>query len=98
GMRIRSTENESTQDIDLQGVYIAIGQQPNTQCFDGQLNLKDGQLKIRSGSDGNANQTSIEGEFASGDVADNVHGQAITSADAGCMAALDAEKYLDNLG
>lgn len=98
GMRIRSTENDSTQDIDLQGVFIAIGHQPNTQIFEGQLDMKDGYLKIRSGSEGNATQTSIEGVFAAGDVADHVYRQAITSAGAGCMAALDAEKYLDNLG
>jgi thioredoxin reductase (NADPH) len=98
GMRIRSTDNDSTQDIDLQGVFIAIGHQPNTQIFEGQLDMKDGYLKIRSGSEGNATQTSIEGVFAAGDVADHVYRQAITSAGAGCMAALDAEKYLDNLG
>ena len=98
GMRIRSTENDSTQDIDLQGVFIAIGHQPNTQIFEGQLDMKDGYLKIRSGSEGNATQTSIKGVFAAGDVADHVYRQAITSAGAGCMAALDAEKYLDNLG
>ncbi|MCB1837274.1 MAG: thioredoxin-disulfide reductase [Alcanivoracaceae bacterium] len=98
GMRIRSTENDSTQELDLQGVFIAIGHQPNTQIFEGQLDMKDGYLKIRSGSEGNATQTSIEGVFAAGDVADHVYRQAITSAGAGCMAALDAEKYLDNLG
>ena len=98
GMRIRSTENDSTQELDLQGVFIAIGHQPNTQIFEGQLDMKDGYLTIRSGSEGNATQTSIEGVFAAGDVADHVYRQAITSAGAGCMAALDAEKYLDNLG
>lgn len=98
GMRIRSTENDSTQELDLQGVFIAIGHQPNTQIFAGQLDMKDGYLKIRSGTEGNATQTSIEGVFAAGDVADHVYRQAITSAGAGCMAALDAEKYLDNLG
>ena len=98
GMRIRSTENDSTQELDLQGVFIAIGHQPNTQIFEGQLDMKDGYLKIRSGTEGNATQTSIEGVFAAGDVADHVYRQAITSAGAGCMAALDAEKYLDNLG
>src|SRR5690606_25170662 len=78
GMRIRSTDNDSTQDIDLQGVFIAIGHQPNTQIFEGQLDMKDGYLKIRSGSEGNATQTSIEGVFAAGDVADHVYRQAIT--------------------
>lgn len=97
GMRIRSTEDDSTQELDLQGVFIAIGHQPNTQIFEGQLDMKDGYLKIRSGTEGNATQTSIEGVFAAGDVADHVYRQAITSAGAGCMAALDAEKYLDNL-
>jgi len=97
GMRVRSTLDDSTTDIDLQGVFIAIGHQPNTQIFEGQLAMKDGYLKIQSGTEGNATQTSVEGVFAAGDVADHVYRQAITSAGAGCMAALDAEKYLDNL-
>ncbi len=97
GMRVRSTVDDSTTEVDLQGVFIAIGHQPNTQIFEGQLDMKDGYLKIQSGSEGNATQTSIKGVFAAGDVADHVYRQAITSAGAGCMAALDAEKYLDNL-
>lgn len=98
GMRVRSTKDkDSTQDIELTGVFIAIGHQPNTQIFEGQLTMKDGYLKIHGGSEGNATQTSIEGVFAAGDVADHIYRQAITSAGAGCMAALDAEKYLDDL-
>tara|TARA_Y100001972_G_scaffold125221_1_gene175983 strand:- start:189 stop:1130 length:942 start_codon:yes stop_codon:yes gene_type:complete len=97
GIRVKSTKDASTQEIDVQGVFIAIGHQPNTGVFEGQLDMKDGYLKIRSGSEGNATATSIAGVFAAGDVADHVYRQAITSAGAGCMAALDAEKYLDNL-
>ncbi|MDF1780368.1 MAG: thioredoxin-disulfide reductase [Alcanivoracaceae bacterium] len=97
GMRVRSTVDDSTQELELQGVFIAIGHQPNTQIFEGQLDMKDGYLKIHGGSEGNATQTSVKGIFAAGDVADHVYRQAITSAGAGCMAALDAEKYLDNL-
>ena len=97
GMRVRSTKDESTQELELQGVFIAIGHQPNTQLFEGQLEMKDGYLIIKGGLDGNATRTSVEGVFAAGDVADHVYRQAITSAGAGCMAALDAEKYLDNL-
>ena len=95
GMRIRSTTDDSTSDIELQGVFIAIGHQPNTGIFEGQLEMHDGYLMIQSGTSGNATQTSIPGVFAAGDVADHVYRQAITSAGAGCMAALDAEKYLD---
>lgn len=97
GIRVKSTKGDSTREIDVQGVFIAIGHQPNTGVFEGQLDMKDGYLKIRSGSEGNATATSIAGVFAAGDVADHVYRQAITSAGAGCMAALDAEKYLDNL-
>ncbi|MFN3713227.1 MAG: thioredoxin-disulfide reductase [Alcanivoracaceae bacterium] len=97
GVRIRSTENDSTQELDVQGVFVAIGHQPNTAIFEGQLEMKDGYLKVRSGTEGNATATNISGVFAAGDVADHVYRQAITSAGAGCMAALDAEKYLDNL-
>ena len=97
GMRVRSTADDSTRELDLQGVFIAIGHQPNTQLFEGQLEMKDGYLIIKGGLDGNATRTSVEGVFAAGDVADHVYRQAITSAGAGCMAALDAEKYLDNL-
>ncbi len=96
GMRIKSTESGETKDIDLAGVFIAIGHKPNTDIFAGQLNMKDGYLIINSGIEGNATQTSVPGIFAAGDVADHVYRQAVTSAGFGCMAALDAEKYLDN--
>ena len=97
GMRIKSTESGETRDIDLAGVFIAIGHKPNTDIFTGQLDMKDGYLIINSGTEGNATQTSVPGIFAAGDVADHVYRQAVTSAGFGCMAALDAEKYLDNL-
>jgi thioredoxin reductase (NADPH) len=97
GMRIKSTADGSTQDIDLQGVFIAIGHKPNTDIFAGQLDMKDGYLTIKSGTKGNATATSIPGIFAAGDVGDHIYRQAVTSAASGCMAALDAEKYLDNL-
>ncbi|MBA4502102.1 thioredoxin-disulfide reductase [Marinobacterium marinum] len=97
GVRVRSTQDDSTQELELQGVFVAIGHKPNTDLFTGQLDMQDGYLKIRSGLDGNATQTSIEGVFAAGDVCDHNYRQAITSAGFGCMAALDAEKFLDNL-
>lgn len=97
GMRIKSTESGETKDIGLAGVFIAIGHKPNTDIFAGQLDMKDGYLIINSGTEGNATQTSVPGIFAAGDVADHVYRQAVTSAGFGCMAALDAEKYLDNL-
>ncbi|MGI9225103.1 MAG: thioredoxin-disulfide reductase [Woeseiaceae bacterium] len=98
GIRIRSTRDESkTTDIELAGVFIAIGHSPNTGLFDDQLDMRNGYITIRSGIDGDATATSIPGVFAAGDVADHVYRQAITSAGAGCMAALDAEKYLDAL-
>ena len=97
GIRVVSTKDGSKQELEVQGVFVAIGHQPNTAVFEGQLEMKDGYLKIRSGSEGNATATSVTGVFAAGDVADHVYRQAITSAGAGCMAALDAEKYLDNL-
>ncbi len=97
GMRITSTKGEGSKDVELQGVFIAIGHKPNTDIFAGQLNMKDGYIKINSGTEGNATQTSIEGVFAAGDVADHIYRQAVTSAGYGCMAALDAERYLDNL-
>lgn len=96
GMRLASTKSDEKQEIDVSGVFIAIGHKPNTDIFEGQLDMKDGYLTIRSGLDGNATQTSVEGVFAAGDVADHVYRQAVTSAGFGCMAALDAEKFLDN--
>lgn len=98
GMRLRSTKDEAqTTDIDLDGIFIAIGHSPNTSLFVDQLDMKNGYIIIKSGIEGNATATSIPGVFAAGDVADQVYRQAITSAGAGCMAALDAEKYLDAL-
>ncbi len=97
GMRIKNRESGETEDIALEGVFVAIGHSPNTQIFDGQLEMNGGYLKVQSGLEGNATQTSIEGIFAAGDVMDHIYRQAITSAGTGCMAALDAERYLDNL-
>lgn len=97
GMRVKSTETGDTQDIDLQGIFIAIGHKPNTELFNGQLEMHNGYLTIRSGLEGNATMTSIEGVFAAGDVSDHIYRQAVTSAGFGCMAALDAERYLDDL-
>jgi len=97
GIRIKSTQDGSTRDLDLHGVFIAIGHQPNTQIFEGQLEMTGGYIKVQSGGDGNATATSVAGVFAAGDVMDHVYRQAITSAGSGCMAALDAEKYLDAL-
>ena len=97
GMRIKSTQNNDSKDIDLKGVFIAIGHKPNTQIFDGQLDMNNGYIKIKSGIEGQATSTTIPGVFAAGDVADHVYRQAITSAGSGCMAALDAEAYLDGL-
>lgn len=97
GVRIKSTQDDSTQELDLAGVFIAIGHKPNTDIFAGQLDMQDGYLKIQSGLAGNATQTSVEGVFAAGDVCDHIYRQAITSAGFGCMAALDAERYLDDL-
>jgi len=98
GMRIRSAKDASeTTDIDLAGIFIAIGHKPNTSLFENQLDMKNGYITIKSGIEGGATATSIPGVFAAGDVADQIYRQAITSAGAGCMAALDAEKYLDAL-
>lgn len=97
GMRVKDVKSGTTQDIAVHGVFIAIGHKPNTAIFEGQLDMSGGYLKVKSGSEGNATQTSIEGVFAAGDVMDHVYRQAITSAGTGCMAALDAEKYLDQL-
>ena len=95
GVRLKDTQTGTTKELQLAGVFIAIGHKPNTDLFVGQLDMKDGYLKVKSGSEGNATATSIEGVFAAGDVADHVYRQAITSAGAGCMAALDSEAYLD---
>ncbi|MGB5305787.1 MAG: thioredoxin-disulfide reductase [Gammaproteobacteria bacterium] len=97
GMRIKNVKDQSTRDIDLQGVFIAIGHKPNTQIFEGQLDMQNGYIKTRSGTDGNATATSMEGVYAAGDVSDHIYRQAVTSAGTGCMAALDAEVYLDSL-
>jgi thioredoxin reductase (NADPH) len=98
GLRIKSTEDDSSKEIDVHGVFIAIGHTPNTGIFEGQLEMEHGYIKVHSGRHGNATATSIAGVFAAGDVMDSVYKQAITSAGSGCMAALDAEKYLDELG
>jgi len=97
GMRIKSTLDGSTKDIDIHGLFIAIGHKPNTDIFEGQLEMHGGYIKVKSGTEGNATATSVPGVFAAGDVMDHVYRQAITSAGSGCMAALDAEKYLDAL-
>ena len=97
GARIKNVQDGSSKDIDVDGVFIAIGHSPNTEIFAGQLEMKNGYITVKGGSEGNATATSIPGVFAAGDVADSVYRQAITSAGSGCMAALDAEKYLDSL-
>ncbi|PPC06495.1 thioredoxin-disulfide reductase [Acinetobacter pittii] len=96
-VRLKSTQDDSKQDVEVHGLFVAIGHKPNTGMFDGQLNLRDGYIQVQSGTSGNATATSVAGVFAAGDVADSIYRQAITSAGSGCMAALDAEKYLDNL-
>ena len=96
GMRIKSTEDGNTKDVNVQGIFIAIGHKPNTDIFKDQLEMNGGYLKIKGGSEGNATATSIPGVFAAGDVADHIYRQAITSAGAGCMAALDAERFLES--
>ena len=98
GVRLKETQSDTTKDLDVMGCFIAIGHKPNTDIFKDQLDMKDGYLTIQSGTQGNATQTSVEGVFAAGDVADHIYRQAITSAGAGCMAALDAERYLDAKG
>ena len=96
GARLKDSHSGETKDLALAGVFIAIGHKPNTDLFQGQLEMRDGYLLVRGGSEGNATATGIQGVFAAGDVADHVYRQAITSAGAGCMAALDAEKFLDD--
>jgi thioredoxin reductase (NADPH) len=98
GMRIKSTQDGSTKDIALTGIFIAIGHKPNTSLFEGQIELEGGYIVTRGGNKGNATATSIEGVFAAGDVQDHIYRQAVTSAGTGCMAALDAERFLDALG
>ncbi len=97
GMRIKNTQDNSTKDLELHGVFIAIGHKPNTDIFQGQLEMKNGYIITHCGNEGNATATSIPGVFAAGDVQDHIYRQAVTSASTGCMAALDAEKYLDDL-
>ncbi|MBD9440166.1 thioredoxin-disulfide reductase [Pseudomonas sp. PDM04] len=97
GARLRDSHTGDTRELPLAGVFIAIGHKPNTDLFIGQLAMHDGYLKVRGGSEGDATATAIAGVFAAGDVADHVYRQAVTSAGAGCMAALDAEKYLDDI-
>ena len=95
-MKVKSTLDGSIQQVDLAGVFIAIGHKPNTDIFTGQLAMRNGYITVKSGTEGNATATSVPGVFAAGDVADHVYRQAITSAGSGCMAALDAEKFLDD--
>jgi thioredoxin reductase (NADPH) len=95
GVRLKEVNSGATQDMNVHGVFIAIGHTPNTQIFEGQLDMAGGYIKVQGGSDGNATATSVPGVFAAGDVADHVYRQAVTSAGTGCMAALDAEAYLE---
>mgnify|MGYP001815909965 FL=1 len=97
GMRVKNRKDDSTQDIDLQGIFIAMGHKPNTSIFEDQLEIHNGYLCVKGGASGNATACSIKGVFAAGDVMDHVYRQAITSAGTGCMAALDAERYLDDI-
>ncbi len=98
GIRIKSTQDDSTKELALTGVFIAIGHKPNNGIFEGQIELENGYIVTKSGNKGNATATSIEGVYAAGDVQDYIYRQAVTSAGTGCMAALDAERYLDALG
>jgi thioredoxin reductase (NADPH) len=97
GLRIRQVADGTTQDLELQGVFIAIGHVPNTSIFEGHLDMEGGYIKVKGGSEGNATATSVPGVFAAGDVMDHVYRQAVTSAGTGCMAALDAERYLETI-
>jgi thioredoxin reductase (NADPH) len=97
GMQVKSVSDGALTRVDLSGVFIAIGHKPNTDIFAGQLAMRDGYIQVKSGTEGNATATSVPGVFAAGDVGDHIYRQAVTSAGFGCMAALDAEKYLDNL-
>ena len=98
GLRIKNTQDGSTKDLDLTGIFVAIGHKPNTEIFNGQLDMENGYIKVKSGTSGDATATSVEGVFAAGDVSDHIYRQAITSAGTGCMAALDAERYLVEKG
>ena len=98
GLRIREAANGKARVLDVHGVFIAVGHTPNTQLFEGQLDMRGGYIVVKSGLDGDATATSVPGVFAAGDVADHVYRQAVTSAGTGCMAALDADKYLESLG
>ena len=95
GVRLKNVQTQGTEDLKLQGCFIAIGHHPNTDIFKGQLDMKDGYILTRSGSQGLATMTSVEGVFAAGDVQDHIYRQAITSAGTGCMAALDAQRFLE---
>ncbi len=97
GLRLKNVTDGKTKNVDVHGVFVAIGHAPNTGIFEGQLDMNHGYLKVSSGTSGNATATSVPGVFAAGDVADHIYRQAITSAGSGCMAALDAERYLDNI-
>jgi len=97
GVRVKHANDGAIRDLDVQGVFIAIGHTPNTQLFEGQLDMKNGYIHVKGGSEGNATSTSVAGVFAAGDVADHVYRQAVTSAGTGCMAALDAEAYLESM-
>jgi thioredoxin reductase (NADPH) len=96
GLRLKGNDGK-TKEIDVHGVFIAIGHTPNTGIFEGQIDINNGYIQVQAGLQGNATQTSVEGVFAAGDVADHIYRQAVTSAGSGCMAALDAERFLDNL-
>ncbi|HLX31073.1 MAG TPA: thioredoxin-disulfide reductase [Casimicrobiaceae bacterium] len=98
GLRVRDVQSGATQDLAVHGVFIAIGHTPNTQIFEGQVDMRNGYIRVRGGSEGNATATSVPGVFAAGDVADHVYRQAVTSAGTGCMAALDADVYLETIG
>jgi len=98
GMRVKNVQSGETRELALTGIFIAIGHKPNTDLFTGQLEMKNGYVETRGGANGNATATSISGVFAAGDVQDQIYRQACTSAATGCMAALDADKYLAALG
>jgi thioredoxin reductase (NADPH) len=96
-VRVASTRDGKTRDLDITGLFIAIGHTPNTELFQGQVDMKEGYIIVKSGLGGDATATSVQGVFAAGDVADHVYRQAVTSAGTGCMAALDADRYLERL-